>query len=75
MRLIVNWRRILTYSHWNSTTHTIDTSDERNNSYVFDLDENGNPTLWKALAASTGKFLEKTQDLGSSRMWKATCFL
>ena len=61
----VNWRRIRTYSHWNSTTaYTIDTSDERNNSYVFDLDENGNPTLWKALAASTGKVPRE-----NSRFW------
>lgn len=52
----INWRRIRTYTHWNNTTsYTIDTSDERNNSYVYDLDTNNNPTLWKALAPSTGK--------------------
>ena len=51
-----NWRRIRTYSHWTpSFVATIDTDDERNNSYVYDVDTNGNAAVWKALAPSVGK--------------------
>ena len=51
-----NWRRIRTYSHWTTSfVATVDADDERNNSYVYDLDANNKPTLWKALVGSVGK--------------------
>lgn len=54
-----NWRLLRTYTHWDpSTPYTIDTAvppDNRKNSYVYDLDANSEPTIWKAIAPSTGK--------------------
>jgi len=54
-----NWRLMRTYRLWASgTNYVIDTNvppDLRKNDYVYDLDANSQPTVWKAIAPSTNK--------------------
>ena len=52
----INWRIIRTYSHWTGGfTYQIDAADERKNAYVYDLDSNNEPTVWKALESNSNK--------------------